>query len=179
MKLPKFETLDLSCDARGVLTVALNRPEKRNAFSGQMIADLFEFAQTVSTMDAVRVVVLRGHGRVFCAGGDLEWMKAQIAADRAGRMAEAHKLAQMLKRLNTLPKPLIGVLQGGAYGGGVGLAAICDVAIAEDTTKFGLTETRLGLIPATISPYVIARMGEGKAAVVVVVDARRVRRVAG
>ena len=84
-------------------------------------------------------------------------------ADRAGRMAEARKLAQMLKRLNTLPKPLIGVLQGGAYGGGVGLAAICDVAIAEDTTKFGLTETRLGLIPATISPYVIARMGEGKA----------------
>ena len=109
MKLPKFETLDLSCDARGVLTVALNRPEKRNASSGQMIADLFEFAQTVSAMDAVRVVVLRGRGRVFCAGGDLEWMKAQIAADRAGRMAEAHKLAQMLKRFNTLPKPLIGV----------------------------------------------------------------------
>ena len=161
MELPKFETLDLSCDARGVLTVALNRPEKRNAFSGQMIADLHEFAQKVSAMDAVRVVVLRGRGRVFCAGGDLEWMKAQIAADRAGRMAEARKLAQMLKRLNTLPKPLIGVLQGGAYGGGVGLAVICDVAIAEDTTKFGLTETRLGAYSGHHKPLCDCADGRG------------------
>ncbi len=110
MELPKFETLDLSCDSRGVLTVALNRPEKRNAFSGQMIADLHEFAQKVSAMDAVRVVVLRGRGRVFCAGGDLEWMKAQIAADRVGRMAEEESETSSISSKTTFSAFVGGIL---------------------------------------------------------------------
>ncbi len=108
-------------------------------------------------------MVLTGAGKSFCAGGDLEWMRAQFAADRKGRMAEAQRLAGMLQALNTLSKPLIGRVAGAAYGGGVGLMAVCDSVVAADTARFGLTETRLGLIPATISPYVLARIGEGKA----------------
>ena len=159
----KFTAITTEIDARGVVHLTLNRPDKKNALSAQMITELTEFAGSIAKEPAARVVVLRGAGDVFCAGGDLDWMKVQINADRAGRMAEARKLAQMLQSLNELPLPLIGVVHGGAFGGGVGMACVCDVVIAETDTKFGLTETRLGLIPATISPYVIARMGEGKA----------------
>ena len=159
----KFTAITTEIDARGVVHLTLNRPDKKNALSAQMIAELTEFAGSIANETAARVVVLRGAGDVFCAGGDLDWMKAQINADRAGRMAEARKLAHMLQALNELPLPLIGAVHGGAFGGGVGMGCVCDVVIAESGTKFGLTETRLGLIPATISPYVIARMGEGKA----------------
>lgn len=161
--MDEFTTISTDIDARGVVYLNLNRPEKKNALSGLMISELTEFAGSIANETAARVVVLRGAGDVFCAGGDLDWMKAQINADRAGRMAEARKLAHMLQALNELPLPLIGVVHGGAFGGGVGMACVCDVVIAESGTKFGLTETRLGLIPATISPYVIAQMGEGKA----------------
>ncbi len=161
--MDEFTTISTDMDARGVVYLTLRRLEKKNALSALMIAELTEFARKIAKEPSARVVVLRGDGDVFCAGGDLDWMKAQINADRAGRMAEARKLAQMLKGLNEMPLPLIGGVQGGAFGGGVGLACVCDVVIAESGTKFGLTETRLGLIPATISPYVIARMGEGKA----------------
>lgn len=154
-----FNTLSVETDARGVAYLTLNRPEKRNALSGEMIAELSEFATTVSA----RAVVLAGAGDVFCAGGDLNWMKAQIEADRTTRMAEARKLAEMLRALNEMPCPLIARIHGGAFGGGVGMACVADVAIAAEGTKFGLTETRLGLIPATIGPYVLARMGEGRA----------------
>jgi methylglutaconyl-CoA hydratase len=111
----------------------------------------------------VRVVVLAGEGAAFCAGGDLDWMRAQFDADRPTRIAEARRLADMLQALNTLDRPLIGRVQGAALGGGVGLVAVCDAVVAAETARFGLTETRLGLIPATISPYVLARMGEGRA----------------
>lgn len=161
--MPDYATLTLTTDARGVAYLTLNRPEKRNAFSAQMMQDLTTAAQALAQSDQIRAVVLAGAGPVFCAGGDLDWMKAQITADRETRMAEARKLALMLKALNELPKPLIGRIHGGAFGGGVGLASVCDVVIAAQATKFGLTETRLGLIPATISPYVLARMGEGNA----------------
>jgi methylglutaconyl-CoA hydratase len=157
-----YQAIQIEQDARGVLTLTLNQPEKRNALSSQMIAELTEFAQTVEQHKA-RAVVLRGAGEVFCAGGDLAWMQQQMAADRATRMAEARKLARMLQALNTLPLPLIALVQGGAFGGGVGMASVCDYVIAETSARFGLTETRLGLIPATISPYVLARMGEGRA----------------
>ena len=156
-------TLDIRVDDRGVAYVSLNLPDTRNALSGQMIAELTEMALTLGAATTTRAVVLSGAGKVFCAGGDLNWMKAQITADRATRMAEARKLAEMLHALNEMPTPLIGRLHGGAFGGGVGMACVCDVAIADDATKFGLTETRLGLIPATIGPYVLARMGEGNA----------------
>ena len=156
-----YETLKISRDARDVQYVAMNRPAKRNALSAQMIADLTDMAKTIP--EGTRAVVLSGEGAVFCAGGDLEWMQQQINADRSTRMAEARKLAMMLDALNTMPAPLIGRIHGGAFGGGVGLACVCDVAVAACDCKFGLTETRLGLIPATISPYVLARMGEGNA----------------
>ncbi|MEM7470824.1 MAG: crotonase/enoyl-CoA hydratase family protein [Pseudomonadota bacterium] len=158
-----FETLSLETDARGVAILELNRPEKRNAMSDVMIADLRHAADILASDPAVRAVVLRGAGAMFCAGGDLNWMKAQIDADNATRAEEAGKLAAMLGVWNALPKPVIGRIHGGAFGGGVGLASICDVAVSEPGAKFGLTETRLGLIPATIGPYVIARMGEGAA----------------
>lgn len=154
-----FETILLATDARGVATLTLNRPEQHNALSGQMIDELTRAAEKLKTNPAVRMVVLTGAGQSFCAGGDLFWMKEQFAASRDQRIAEARKLAMMLKALRDLPKPLIGRINGQAYGGGVGLISVCDAAIASSGARFGLTETRLGLIPATISPYVIARIG--------------------
>ena len=158
-----FDTILLNIDARGVATLTLNRSEKHNAMSAQMIAELTQAAEMLASNDAVRVVILTGAGKTFCAGGDLGWMRDQMAADPETRFVEARKLAEMLNALNCLPKPLIGALQGNAFGGGVGLAAVCDVAIGDDRLKMGLTETRLGLIPATIGPYVLARMGEARA----------------
>ena len=158
-----FETLEVTLDDDGVVHVVLNRPDRRNAMSGQMIEDLRQLADTLGAAESTRAMILSGHGDIFCAGGDLNWMRAQINADRAGRMAEARKLAEMLRALNEMPTPLIGRIHGGAFGGGVGLACVCDIAFATPEARFGLTETRLGLIPATIGPYVIARLGEGKA----------------
>ncbi|WP_420013696.1 crotonase/enoyl-CoA hydratase family protein [Tateyamaria sp.] len=158
-----FDTISISTDARGVATLTLNRPEKHNALSAQMLAELTQAAADLGANDAVRVVVLTGAGKSFCAGGDLGWMREQMHADAETRAREAAKLAHMLQALNTMPKPLIGALQGNAFGGGVGMASICDVAIGVDHLRMGLTETRLGIIPATIGPYVLARMGEGRA----------------
>ncbi|MBO9409505.1 crotonase/enoyl-CoA hydratase family protein [Shimia sp. R9_1] len=159
----RFETLLIDVDARGVATLTLNRPEKHNAMSGTMITELKQAAEALGADPAVRVVVLTGAGKSFCAGGDLGWMQAQMAADAKTRFVEARKLAEALQALNTLPKPLIGRLQGNAFGGGVGMASVCDVAIGADSLTMGLTETRLGLIPATIGPYVLSRMGEAMA----------------
>ncbi|KQY45749.1 crotonase/enoyl-CoA hydratase family protein [Rhizobium sp. Root483D2] len=158
-----YETIRVSVDCRGVAALTLARPDKHNALSGTMIGELTTVARLLGADTAVRAVVLAADGVSFCAGGDLGWMKAQIEADRAGRMAEARRLALMFKALNDLPKPVIARVQGNSFGGGVGLLCIADVAVAAETTKFGLTETRLGLIPATISPYVVARIGEGQA----------------
>lgn len=158
-----FETLTQSADARGVVTVTLNRPHKHNAMSGQMIAELTQVAQDLSENSSARVVVLAGAGKSFCAGADLGWMQSQIASDAAMRRQEARALAMMLKCWNDLPKPVIGAIQGNAFGGGVGLIAICDIAIGVPGVKMALTETRLGLIPATIGPYVVAKIGEANA----------------
>jgi methylglutaconyl-CoA hydratase len=158
-----FETITLETDARGVCTLTLNRPDKHNAMSGQMLQELTLAAGRLAADDTVRVVVLTGAGKSFCAGGDLNWMRAQMDADAETRGREARVLAEMLMALNTLPKPVIGAIQGNAFGGGVGMASVCDVAIGADHLRMGLTETKLGLIPATIGPYVIARMGEARA----------------
>jgi methylglutaconyl-CoA hydratase len=131
--------------------------------SGQMLGDLRDAAEALGADPAVRVVILTGAGASFCAGGDLAWMQAQMAADGDTRGREARRLARALDALNTLPKPLIGAVNGNAFGGGLGLASVCDVAIGADHAKLGFTETRLGLIPATIGPYVLARMGEAMA----------------
>ena len=158
-----FDTITTTTDARGVATLTLSRPDKHNAMSALMITELTQAAAQLGADDAVRAVVLTGQGASFCAGGDLGWMKAQMAADAATRFTEARKLAEMLGALNVMPKPLIGMVQGNAFGGGLGLISVCDVAIATTGVKLGLTETRLGLIPATIGPYVVARMGEARA----------------
>jgi methylglutaconyl-CoA hydratase len=157
------ETIRVETDARGVATLWLARPEKHNALSSEMIGEITEAAAALGGDPAVRVVVLAGEGRSFCAGGDLGWMKAQMGADPGTRAREARKLAEMLRALDTLPKPLIGRVHGNAFGGGVGMASVCDVAIGTGAVKMGLTEVKLGLIPATIGPYVVARMGAAKA----------------
>lgn len=154
-----FETISVSVDRRGVAALTLRRHAQHNALSGLMIRELTAVAGLLGEDRAVRIVVLTGEGESFCAGGDLNWMKEQIAATRAERVAEARRLALMLKALRDLPKPLVARVNGQAYGGGVGLISVCDAAIAVEGARFGLTETRLGLIPATISPYVAARIG--------------------
>lgn len=158
-----YQTIAIETDGRGVATLRLNRPEKHNALSATMIDELTEAAGRLGRDPAVRVVVLTGEGASFCAGGDLAWMKEQMAADAETRGREATKLAMMLNALNEMPKPLIGRVQGQAFGGGIGMISVCDVAVGVQEAKFGLTETRLGLIPATIGPYVLARMGEALA----------------
>ena len=163
MSYESFDTLTLGIDDRGVAALTLNLPDKHNALAPAMIADLHAAADQLAADGGVRVVVLTGAGKSFCAGGDLGWMRAQFRATREGRMAEARKLAAMLGALNALPKPLIGRINGQAYGGGMGMLSVCDVAVAADHARFGFTEARLGLVPATISPYVLARMGEGMA----------------
>jgi len=158
-----FETIKVQVDGRGVAVLTLERAEKHNALDARMIGEVTEAARVLGADPAVRVVVLTGAGRSFCAGGDLGWMREQMAAPAEVRAVEARRLAMMLGALNEIPKPLIGRVQGQAYGGGIGMACVCDVAIGVQGATFGLTETRLGLIPATIGPYVLARMGEAMA----------------
>jgi methylglutaconyl-CoA hydratase len=158
-----FETITLSTDGRGVATLTLNMPERHNALAPRMIAELHEATDALAADDGVRVVVLTGAGKSFCAGGDLAWMREQFEATRERRIAEARKLARTLGALNELPKPLIGRINGQAYGGGMGMISVCDTSVAVQDARFGFTEARLGLVPATISPYVLARMGEGLA----------------
>lgn len=158
-----FDTISIDIDPRGIATLTLRRADKHNALDAKMIADLTQAAAALGQDPSVRVVILTGAGKSFCAGGDLDWMRAQMAADDETRAVEARGLAMMLKALNDMPKPLIARVQGQAFGGGIGMMAVCDVAIVAEHAKFGLTETRLGLIPATIGPYVLARMGEAMA----------------
>ncbi|SLN42783.1 putative enoyl-CoA hydratase echA8 [Roseivivax jejudonensis] len=150
-------------DARGVATLTLARADKHNALSPEMMTELTDAVGRLAADPAVRVVVLAAEGRSFCAGGDLRWMQAQREMDRETRRRESARIAEVLGALAALPQPLIGRLQGNAFGGGVGLASVCDVAIGAEGLKMGLTETRLGLIPANIGPYVIARMGAARA----------------
>jgi methylglutaconyl-CoA hydratase len=155
--------LGVSVDARGVATVALARPAKHNAMDAAMIEALAARFAALGEDASVRAIVLTGQGASFCAGADLGWMKEQMAADAPARAAAARALADMLGAVDACPKPVVGRVQGQAFGGGLGLVSVCDVAIGVETARFGLTETRLGLIPATIGPYVVARMGGARA----------------
>ena len=157
------ETIRTEVDARGVAHLWLARAEKHNALSAQMIAEITAAVGALGADRAVRVVVLAAEGASFCAGGDLRWMQAQIAATPAERAEGARQLAGMLQALDSCPKPVIGRVQGNAFGGGIGMMSVCDVAVGAAGARFGLTETRLGLTPATISPYVVARMGADRA----------------
>lgn len=151
--------INLGIDARGVATLTLARPEKHNALSAQMMTELEAAARELAADRSVRVVVLAADGPSFCAGGDLAWMREQFDMDPDTRRVESRRIATMLGALYDLPQPLIGRVQGNAFGGGVGLISVCDVAIGVETAKLGLTETKLGLLPANIGPYVLARMG--------------------
>lgn len=158
-----YETLTIERDARGVARLALNRPEVHNALGGRMLDELPAAARELDADAGVRVVVLTGTGESFCAGGDLRWMQEASKLDRAGRIAASAKIAALLGALDRLAKPLVGRINGQAYGGGVGLIAVCDVAIATRDARFGLTEVRLGLLPANVGPYVVKKLGEAKA----------------
>jgi methylglutaconyl-CoA hydratase len=157
------ETLLQSIDARGVATVTLNRPELHNAFDDALIARMTECFAGLGENEAVRAVVLRGAGKSFSAGADLDWMRRMAGYTREQNQADAEGLARLMHTLDRLPKPVIGAVQGAAYGGGVGLAAACDIVIASDKAGFCLSEVKLGLIPAAISPYVVAAIGPRQA----------------
>lgn len=163
MNVPAFETLLLAVDARSVATLTLNRPTTHNALNATLIAELKRAADWLTGQSSLRAVVLTGAGASFCAGGDLGWMQQNMKKSRAERVAESFELALMLRALNELPMPLIGRINGPAYGGGVGMISVCDVSVAVDTGVYCLTEVRLGLLPANIAPYVVARMGEANA----------------
>lgn len=149
----------ISVDPRGVATVTLNRPERRNAFDDALIADLNAGFGRLAADPAVRAVVLTGAGSVFSAGADLTWMRRMASYGEDENRADALALAQMLDRLNSLPKPVVARVNGAAIAGGVGLVCCCDVAVAAAEASFAIAETRLGLIPATIGPYVVAAIG--------------------
>lgn len=147
----------------GVASLTLHRPELHNAFDADLIAALTRALVALGRDDAIRVVVLGGAGASFSAGADLNWMRAMASASQADNREDALALARLMRVLDELPKPTIARVHGAAFGGGVGLVACCDIAIGAQEAKFGLSESRLGLLPAVISPYVIAAIGARQA----------------
>lgn len=150
-------------DARGIATLTLNRPDRHNAFDDAVIAELAAALERLGSREDVRAVVLASTGRSFSAGADLGWMRRMAGYSEAENRVDAAALARMLHTLDRLPKPTLAVVQGSAYGGGVGLVACCDVVLAAERATFALTEVRLGLTPATISPYIVNAIGPRQA----------------
>ncbi len=143
----------------GVATITLNRPELHNAFNEEMIERLADILEDLHGADGIRAVLLEATGASFSAGADLNWMRHAAAAPPEDNLEDARALGSMLRHLATLPQPTVAVVQGAAYGGGVGLVAACDIALAAAPARFSLSEVKLGLVPAVISPYVVAAMG--------------------
>jgi len=154
-----MHSYELKSSDRGITSVILNRPGQHNAFDDGMIVELIELLDKLERDDRVRVLVLRAAGKSFSAGADLNWMRRMADYDFAQNQDDAMQLAELMRRLNCFPKPTIALVQGAAYGGGVGLVACCDIAIASPAASFCLSEVKLGLIPAVISPYVIEAIG--------------------
>jgi methylglutaconyl-CoA hydratase len=152
-------TLDIRRDG-AVARVYLNRPDVRNAFNDTVIAELTAAFRELGADPSLRAIVLGGHGKAFCAGGDLNWMRAMAGYSWQQNRADAMGLADMLWTLYSCPLPLVGRVHGDCYAGGVGLAAVCDVLVAAEGMHFCLSEARLGLLPATIGPYVVRALGE-------------------
>lgn len=146
-------------DARGVATVTLNRPAVHNAFNDDLIARLHNAFAELGADPKVRVVVLAGNGKSFCAGADLNWMKAMAGYSEAENVADSSRLAEMLYKIHTCPKPTVARVHGAALAGGVGLISACDMAVAAENAKFGITEVKLGLIPANIALYLVPSIG--------------------
>ncbi|WP_368564992.1 enoyl-CoA hydratase-related protein [Pseudoxanthomonas sp. UTMC 1351] len=158
------EKQSLVQDRRGnVLHVGLDRPELHNAFDADLILTLTAALENAGTDPAIRIVVLEGAGTSFSAGADINWMRGMASASEAENRQDALALARLMRTLDELPKPTIARVHGPAFGGGVGLVACCDIAIGVPEAKFGLTESKLGLLPAVISPYVIAAIGPRQA----------------
>jgi methylglutaconyl-CoA hydratase len=153
-------TLDIRRPSRHVAEVFLNRPEVRNAFNDGVIAELTAAFTTLGADGDLRAIVLGGHGKAFCAGADLSWMRAMADYTWEQNHADAEKLAAMLWTIYACPLPVVGRIHGDCYAGGVGLAAVCDVLVAAEGMQFCLSEARLGLLPATIGPYVVRALGE-------------------
>lgn len=141
----------------------LNRPDVRNAFNEHVIEELARWAETTAKDTGVRCVVLGGAGKLFCAGADVTWMSKMMSYTREENMRDAQAMARMFGALDTLPMPLIGRIHGAALGGGAGLAAVCDIVVCDDEATFGFTEVKLGILPAVISPYVLAKVGRSAA----------------
>lgn len=154
-----YQTIEIQ-SGQGVAVLWLNRPEVRNAFNETMIAELTAAFGELEADSSVRAVVLAGRGKVFCAGADLNWMKRMGEMDFAGNRKDAMVFGTMLNRLHSMRKPTVARVHGAAFAGGMGLIAACDIAVASTDTEFSVSEVRLGLTPATISPYVLAAMGE-------------------
>ena len=152
-----------SLDQRGVATLTLNRPDVHNAFDDALIAELNEAIDNFRADPDVRILVLRAEGKSFSAGADLGWMKRMAACTREENLADAQQLERLMHSLYAFPKPTIAVVQGAAFGGAVGLVSCCDIAIASDNASFSLSEAKLGLAPAVISPFVIATIGARQA----------------
>ena len=157
-----FERLEIQLDGP-VARVWLNRPEVRNAFDGLMVTELRRAIFDLHEVDAVRVIVLGGRGEAFCAGADLQWMRAMAGFDRNENLREAQALADLFFTVYDSPKPIVARVHGAALGGGAGLVAAADIPVAALGTQFGFTEVRLGILPAVISPYVIRKIGESAA----------------
>ncbi|WBS02937.1 enoyl-CoA hydratase/isomerase family protein [Pseudoduganella sp. SL102] len=157
-----YDTLTLDT-AGTVATVTLNRPDVRNAFNEQSIAELTAAFTALGQVDGIRAIVLAANGAAYCAGADLNWMKKMAGYSEDENRADAMALANMLRTIHACPKPVVAKVHGDCYGGGVGLVAACDIAIVAEEAQFCLSEVKLGLIPATISPYVIKAMGENAA----------------
>jgi methylglutaconyl-CoA hydratase len=154
----------LQVERKGAVAyVKLNRPEVRNAFNRDVIAELTDWSVRVRVDPGVRVAVLSGEGKVFCAGADLEWLSATMNFTAAQYAEDAHALHSMLSNLDTLPFPLVARIHGAAIAGGVGLTSVCDIAVAADDTIFAITEARIGILPAVISPFVLAKIHQSAA----------------
>ena len=157
-----WQTLEVAMEGK-VATVVLNRPEVRNAFNDTTIAELTQAFRQLGADDGVRAIVLAARGPAFCAGADLNWMKRMAGYTYEENRADAALLAEMLRTIYLCPQPVLAKVQGDCYAGGMGLVAACDIALVAEQAQFCLSEVRLGLIPATISPYVIKAMGENAA----------------
>ncbi|HEX8253007.1 MAG TPA: enoyl-CoA hydratase-related protein [Thermoanaerobaculia bacterium] len=153
-----YNTLQVE-HSNGVLTVTLHRPEVHNAFNDELIAEAIDVFSNIDA-SASRVVVLKGTGKNFCAGADLNWMSRMVSYTRDENVRDSSLLAKMYALINECPLPVVGRIQGAAIGGGVGLVSVCDIAITTRDSQFGLSEVKLGILPAVISPYVIAKIGQ-------------------
>jgi methylglutaconyl-CoA hydratase len=150
----------LTVDGGDIVRVTLNRPEVRNAFNEGLIAELQDIFTKLGSDERCRVIVLQANGKSFCAGADLNWMKSMANFTKEENVADSRKMAVMLNTIYACPKPVIAKVQGDAYAGGVGLASVCDILIASNQVRFCISEAKLGLLPATIAPYVIRALGE-------------------